>query len=73
MRKFTPRLQKLGTEDAFSVMAKAKKFEKEELEPKGDRLIYLQIGEPAFDTPKNIKKAAITAIKENKTHYTPPP
>ena len=73
MRKFTPSLQKLGTEDAFSVMAKAKKFEKEELEPKGDRLIYLQIGEPAFDTPKNIKKAAITAIKENKTHYTPPP
>jgi aspartate aminotransferase len=73
MRKFTPRLDRLGTEDAFSVMAKAKKFEQEELEPKGKKLIKLQIGEPSFDTPKNVKKAAIKSIKENQTHYTPPP
>lgn len=73
MRKLTPRLQRIGTEDAFSVMAKANKFEKEELLPQGKKLIRLQIGEPAFDTPKNVKKAAIKAIKDNQTHYTPPP
>jgi aspartate aminotransferase len=73
MRKFTPRLDRLGTEDAFSVMAKARKFEQEELEPKGKKLIKLQIGEPSFDTPKNVKKAAIKSIKDNQTHYTPPP
>jgi len=33
-------------------------------------LIYLNIGEPDFDTPENIKEAAIRAIKEGKTHYT---
>jgi len=73
MRKFSPRLDRIGTEDAFSVMAKANKFEKEELDPKGRKLIRLQIGEPAFDTPKNVKKAGIAAIKANMTHYTPPP
>lgn len=73
MRKFSPRLNRIGTEDAFSVMAKANKFEKEELEPQGKKLIRLQIGEPAFDTPKNVKKAGIAAIKGNMTHYTPPP
>jgi aspartate/methionine/tyrosine aminotransferase len=73
MRKFTPRLKRIGTEDAFSVMAKANKFEQEELAPKGEKLIRLQIGEPAFDTPQNIKDAAIKAINDNQTHYTPPP
>lgn len=73
MRKFTPRLNNIGTEDAFSVMAIANKFENEELLPQGKKLIRLQIGEPAFDTPENIKEAAIEAIKGNKTHYTPPP
>ncbi len=73
MRKFSNRLSRLGTEDAFSVMAKAQKFIKEELAPTGEKLIFLQIGEPAFDTPENIKQAGIKAIQENKTHYTPPP
>jgi len=73
MRKFSARMQGLGTEDAFSVMAKAQKFIKEELAPTGEKMVFLQIGEPAFDTPENIKQAAIKAINENKTHYTPPP
>jgi aspartate/methionine/tyrosine aminotransferase len=64
-------MPRLGTENAFSVIGKAKKFEKEVLEPQGKKLIYLQIGEPGFDTPKNINDAAIKAIQENQTHYTP--
>ncbi len=31
----------------------------------------LSLGEPDFDTPKHIKKAAIKAIKENWSHYPP--
>lgn len=61
----------LGTENAFSVVAKAKKFEKEVLEPQGKKLVYLQIGEPAFDTPENIKQVGIKAIQDNQTHYAP--
>jgi len=71
MKTFSKRIPNLGTENAFSVIEKAKKFEEEVLKPKGKHLIYLQIGEPSFDTPKNINDATIKAIKENKTHYTP--
>lgn len=34
-------------------------------------IIKLTLGEPDFNTPEHIKKAAIKAIKENKSHYTP--
>lgn len=71
MKTFSKRIAHLGTENAFSVIEKAKKFEEEVLKPKGKHLIYLQIGEPSFDTPKNINDATIEAIKNNKTHYTP--
>jgi aspartate/methionine/tyrosine aminotransferase len=66
-------MSQLGTENAFSVVGKARKFEEEILKPQGKHLIYLQIGEPNFNTPKNINKAAIKAIKNNQTHYTPTP
>lgn len=70
MKPFSKRMPNLGTENAFSVIGKAKKFEAEVLKPQGDRLIYLQIGEPGFDTPENINQAAIKAINDNQTHYT---
>jgi len=66
-------MQHLGTENAFSVITKAKKFEREVLEPQGKKLIYLQIGEPAFDAPKHVKEAVIEATNNNETHYTPSP
>jgi len=73
MKPFSKRIPRLGTENAFSVIGKAKKFEQEVLVPQGKNLIYLQIGEPGFNTPANINEAAIKAIKENQTHYTPTP
>ncbi len=73
MKHLAQRMALLGTENAFSVISKAKKFEEEVLKPQGKKLIYLQIGEPGFDTPQNINEAAINAIKNNKTHYTPTP
>jgi len=63
----------LGTENAFSVIGKAKKFEQEVLKPQGKYLVYLQIGEPGFNTPANINEAAIKAIRDNQTHYTATP
>lgn len=70
MKTFSQRIPRLGTENAFSIIAKAKKYEREVLMPQGKKLVYLQIGEPAFDTPENIKQAGIKAIQNNQTHYT---
>ena len=41
-----------------------------ELKAQGRDIISLGAGEPDFDTPENIKEAAIRAIREGKTKYT---
>lgn len=41
-----------------------------ELKAQGRDIISLGAGEPDFDTPDNIKEAAIRAIREGKTKYT---
>jgi len=43
-----------------------------ELKAKGMDVIGLGAGEPDFDTPQNIKDAAVTAIAAGKTKYTAP-
>jgi aspartate aminotransferase len=42
-----------------------------ELKAQGRNVIGLGAGEPDFDTPDNIKEAAVRAIHEGKTKYTP--
>jgi len=42
-----------------------------ELRTKGLDIIDLSLGEPDFDTPGHIKKAAIKAIEDNWSHYPP--
>jgi aspartate/methionine/tyrosine aminotransferase len=59
-------MSRLGTETAFEVLARAKALEKQ-----GREMVHLEIGEPDFDTPQNIKDAAIKALKGGYTHYTP--
>lgn len=44
-----------------------------ELRAKGFDIIDLSLGEPDFDTPQHIKDAAIKAINDNWSHYTPVP
>lgn len=66
--KLAKRMERLGTETAFEVLAKAKKLEAE-----GKKIIHLEIGEPDFDTPENISNAAIDALKKGFTHYNPSP
>jgi aspartate aminotransferase len=41
-----------------------------ELQAKGLDVISLSAGEPDFDTPENVKQAAIKALREGKTKYT---
>jgi aspartate/methionine/tyrosine aminotransferase len=59
-------MKALETETAFEVLAKAKALEKQ-----GKDIVHLEIGEPDFDTPKNIKDAATKALNAGYTHYTP--
>lgn len=42
-----------------------------ELERQGIDVVRLSAGEPDFDTPEHIKEAAVRAIREGKTKYTP--
>ncbi|MBP7345778.1 MAG: pyridoxal phosphate-dependent aminotransferase [Sediminibacterium sp.] len=44
-----------------------------ELRAQGIDVIDLSLGEPDFDTPQHIKDAAIKAINDNWSHYTPVP
>lgn len=44
-----------------------------DLQAKGFDIINLSIGEPDFNTPDHVKEAAIKAINENYTHYSPVP
>jgi len=60
------RMKRLGTETAFEVLAKARA-----LEAQGKNIIHLQIGEPDFDTPENVRAAGKKAIDEGFTHYSP--
>jgi len=64
--RLAQRMSRLGTETAFEVLARAKA-----LEAQGREIIHLEIGEPDFDTPAHIKAAAVRALEEGYTHYTP--
>ena len=66
MKPFAERLNRLGTETAFEVLARAKA-----LEAQGREIIHMEIGEPDFDTPANIIEAAKQALDSGYTHYTP--
>ncbi len=60
------RMALLGTETAFEVLARAKA-----LEAHGRKIVHLEIGEPDFATPEHIVEAAVRALRDGHTHYTP--
>ncbi len=60
------RISKLGTEQAFHVLARAKQAERE-----GRDMIHMEIGDTDFQTPAPIVEAAIAALRDNKTKYLP--
>jgi aspartate/methionine/tyrosine aminotransferase len=60
------RMDRIGTETAFEAAARARA-----LEATGRNVIHLEIGEPDFDTPRNVSEAAARALLEQgETHYT---
>ena len=58
----------IGSDSAFSILARS-----QELEKNGKKVINLGIGQPDFPTPKNICDAAIYAMNNGYTKYTPSP
>ena len=66
MSFFSQRVSRIQPSPTISITAKAKKLKQE-----GKKIIDFSAGEPDFDTPDNIKQAAIKAIKDGQTKYTP--
>ena len=66
MAEISERSIRLGTENAFVVLA-----EVNELIREGRDVISFCIGQPDFETPPNIKEAGIEAIKSGRHGYTP--
>ncbi|MDX6769290.1 MAG: pyridoxal phosphate-dependent aminotransferase [Elusimicrobiota bacterium] len=64
--KLAASFSRLGTETAFEVLARARA-----LEAQGRSIVHLEIGEPDFDTPANIREAAKRALDQGYTHYGP--
>jgi aspartate aminotransferase len=64
--QLTERINRIQISPTSAVLAEAEK-----LKSRGVDIADFGPGEPDFPTPEHIKKAAIKAIEENKTKYTP--
>jgi aspartate aminotransferase len=64
--RLAERMGRIGTETAFEAAARARA-----LEATGRDVIHLEIGEPDFDTPANVRAAAAQALEDGWTHYGP--
>jgi len=62
------RMNKLGSETAFEMLAKARA-----LESQGKEVIHLEIGEPDFATPSNVIEKGVECMRAGMTKYTPSP
>lgn len=60
------RVQRIKPSPTLAVAARA-----EQMQAEGKNVISLSLGEPDFDTPHHIKEAAIKAIHDGHTKYTP--
>jgi aspartate aminotransferase len=58
-------LNRIQPSSTIAVSMKAR-----DLKAQGRDIIALSAGEPDFDTPDNIKEAAIAAIRRGETKYT---
>lgn len=66
MNPLSDRINNLSTSQTLAMAAKAR-----ELKAQGKDIISLSLGEPDFNTPDFIKEAAIKAIHENYSTYSP--
>ncbi len=68
MLKLSEKMNWLGTETAFEVLARAEALSRE-----GRDIINLGIGQPDFKTPPHVVEAAIRALRNGHHGYTPSP
>lgn len=66
MNELSARLNRLAPSATLAMSQKSS-----ELKAQGVDVINLSVGEPDFNTPENIKKAAIKAVNDNFSHYSP--
>lgn len=68
MQTISKRVQSLAVSQTLAMSQKSA-----ELKAQGVDVINLSVGEPDFNTPEHIKAAAIAAIEDNYSFYTPVP
>ena len=68
MLQLSEKMNRLGTETAFEVLARAEVLARE-----GRDIINLGIGQPDFKTPPHVVEAAIKALHDGHHGYTPSP
>ena len=68
MLQLSEKMNRLGTETAFEVLARAEALARE-----GRDIINLGIGQPDFMTPPHVVEAAIKALHDGHHGYTPSP
>lgn len=61
----TSRMKKIERTGIRQIFDQALSYEQQ-----GRKVIHFEIGRPVFDTPEDIKKAAILSLKEGRVHYT---
>jgi aspartate/methionine/tyrosine aminotransferase len=61
---FTDRVNTLEAEGAYAVLARA-----QALEAQGRDIIHLELGQPDFSTPENVREVGIQAIRDGQTRY----
>ncbi|MDH5300473.1 MAG: pyridoxal phosphate-dependent aminotransferase [Gammaproteobacteria bacterium] len=60
------RMDRIAPFHVMALLARAR-----ELEAQGRDIVHMEIGEPDFSTPERITEAAVAAMRQGKTHYTP--
>ena len=68
MNKLSDRVNRLATSATLAMSQKS-----QELKAQGVDVINMSVGEPDFNTPDAIKEAAIKAVNENFSRYSPVP
>ena len=64
MKKLSNAALSVSGQPMFKVLDKA-----EQLESDGKKIIHFELGEPKFDTPRNIVDAAVKSLQNGDTHY----
>lgn len=66
MKKLSKVAHKLEGQRMFQILTLARQLERQ-----GKEILHFELGDPDFDTPKQIVEAAIKALKNGETHYAP--